>query len=137
MQNREELRQKGNDGSQKTKYGDRGKNIIFRRRGWDKYHFWTEIQTPDLSPIPVVLKQYELQIGVLFYCQIFSVFCYFTMINFSLAGKKKFLHITTLEKETFVHNLSKINISQLKICHRRHRWLRKKIVEKMYSFLCC
>jgi hypothetical protein len=33
MQNMEELRQKGHDGSQKTTCHERGKNIIFRRGG--------------------------------------------------------------------------------------------------------
>jgi hypothetical protein len=33
MQNREELRQKGHDGSRKTTCPERGKNIIFRRGG--------------------------------------------------------------------------------------------------------
>jgi hypothetical protein len=33
MQNRDELRQKGYDGSRKTMCPERGKNIIFRRGG--------------------------------------------------------------------------------------------------------
>jgi hypothetical protein len=33
MQNREELRQKGHDGSRKTKCRERGGNMIFRRKG--------------------------------------------------------------------------------------------------------
>ncbi len=33
MQNREEFRQKGHDGSRKTTCRERGKNIIFRRGG--------------------------------------------------------------------------------------------------------
>ncbi len=44
MQNREELKQKGHDWGQKaTLARERGKNIIFRRGGGDKYHFRTEI----------------------------------------------------------------------------------------------
>jgi hypothetical protein len=34
MQNREELRQKGHDGSKKMTCHERGKNIIFRKGGW-------------------------------------------------------------------------------------------------------
>jgi hypothetical protein len=44
MQNMEELRQKGHDGSQKTMCPERGKNDIFRRGGGgNKYCFQTEI----------------------------------------------------------------------------------------------
>ncbi len=42
LQNREELRQKGHNGSRKTMVCERGKNIIFRRGG-NKYCFPTEI----------------------------------------------------------------------------------------------
>jgi hypothetical protein len=41
--NREELWQQGHERSRKTTCCERGKNVIFRRGGWNKYHFWTEI----------------------------------------------------------------------------------------------
>jgi hypothetical protein len=43
MQNREELRQKGYNGSQKTPCRGRGENIVFRRGEGNKYCFRTEI----------------------------------------------------------------------------------------------
>jgi hypothetical protein len=43
MQNREEFRQKGHDRSRKTTCRERGKNIIFRRGGGNKYRFQTKI----------------------------------------------------------------------------------------------
>jgi hypothetical protein len=43
MQNREELRQKRKDGSRKTACRERGKNVIFRRGGGNKYCIRTEI----------------------------------------------------------------------------------------------
>jgi hypothetical protein len=44
MQNREELRQKGHDGSRKTMYRERWKKYHFQNGGGgDKYRFQTEI----------------------------------------------------------------------------------------------
>jgi hypothetical protein len=43
MENREELRPKGHDGSRKMTCRERGENIIFRRGGGNKYRFRTEI----------------------------------------------------------------------------------------------
>jgi hypothetical protein len=43
MQNREELRQKGHDGSRKTTCHERGKKHNFQKGGGNKYRFWTEI----------------------------------------------------------------------------------------------
>jgi hypothetical protein len=47
MQNREELRQKGHDGSQKTACHERGKNIIFRRGGGIKIVFGPKYRPLD------------------------------------------------------------------------------------------
>jgi hypothetical protein len=47
MQNREELREKGHDGSQKTACHERGKNIIFRRGGGMNIVFG-----PKYRPLP-------------------------------------------------------------------------------------
>jgi hypothetical protein len=46
MQNREELRQKGHDGSRKTTCSERGKKYNFQKGGGNKYRFRTEILTP-------------------------------------------------------------------------------------------
>jgi hypothetical protein len=42
MQNREELRQKGPEGSRETTVA-RGEKISFSEGGGNKYRFWTEI----------------------------------------------------------------------------------------------
>ncbi len=68
MQNREELRQKGHDGSQKMTSRERGKNIIFRRGGginivfgpkyrplvnWSNYqYYWTDSRTGKSKEVP-------------------------------------------------------------------------------------
>ncbi len=49
MQNREELRKKGHDGSRKMTRHERGKNIIFRRSGGINIVFGPKKKTLALS----------------------------------------------------------------------------------------
>jgi hypothetical protein len=47
LQNREDLRQKGHDGSQKTMCRKRGKNVIFIRRGGINIVFGPKYRPPQ------------------------------------------------------------------------------------------
>ncbi len=63
MQNREELRQKGHDGSQKTTCRGRGKNIIFRRGGGINIVFRPKYRPLQNCKLNFVLLKKHVHVG--------------------------------------------------------------------------